>query len=49
MPIRQTQVSSALCALLVYLLLPVAGSAQSTFADIRGTTRDPRAWRFRKQ
>ena len=35
---RQTQVCYALFA---YLLLPVIAYAQSTFGDIRGTTRDP--------
>ncbi len=29
------------CVLSAYLLLPIAGYAQSTFGDIRGTTRDP--------
>jgi Carboxypeptidase regulatory-like domain len=38
---RQTRVVSARCAFLAYLLLPVIGYAQSTFGDIRGTTRDP--------
>jgi len=42
----QTRVLSARCAFFAYLLLPVAlmpgiGCAQSTFGDIRGTTRDP--------
>jgi hypothetical protein len=46
MPNRQTRVPSARCAFLAYLLLPVTllqsiGYAQSTFADVRGTTRDP--------
>ena len=44
----QTRVLSARCAFFAYLLLPVLllpliGYAQSTFADIRGTTRDPSA------
>jgi hypothetical protein len=38
MPNRQTRV---FCALMAYLLLPAISHAQSTFADIRGTTRDP--------
>jgi len=43
---RQTRVLSARCAffahsLLLSMLLPAGGYAQSTFADIRGTTRDP--------
>ena len=38
MPNRQTRVHDALFA---YLLLPVIACAQSTFGDIRGTTRDP--------
>jgi hypothetical protein len=38
MPKRQTRVC---CALFAYLLWPVIGYAQSTFGDIRGTTRDP--------
>ena len=38
---RQTRVLSARCAFFAYLLLPVIGYAQSTFGDIRGTTRDP--------
>jgi hypothetical protein len=42
----QTRVLSARCASFAYLLLPVLlfpliGYAQSTFADVRGTTRDP--------
>ncbi len=36
----QTRVLSAGCALFAYLLLPVIGYAQSTFGDVRGTTRD---------
>jgi Carboxypeptidase regulatory-like domain len=43
MPKRQTRVFSARCAFFAYLLLPVIGYAQSTFGDIRGTTRDPAA------
>lgn len=38
MPNRQTRVHYAFFA---YLLLPVIACAQSTFGDIRGTTRDP--------
>ncbi|MGA2215542.1 MAG: carboxypeptidase-like regulatory domain-containing protein, partial [Bryobacteraceae bacterium] len=38
---RQTRVLSARCAFFAYLLWPVIGYAQSTFADVRGTTRDP--------
>ena len=38
---RQTRVLSARCAFFAYLLLPVMGYAQSTFGDLRGTTRDP--------
>jgi hypothetical protein len=38
---RQTRVFSASCAFCAYLLLPIAGYAQSTFGDIRGTVRDP--------
>jgi hypothetical protein len=38
---RQTRVLSAGCVFCAYLLLPVAGYAQSTFGDIRGTVRDP--------
>jgi len=38
---RQTRVLSTGCAFFAYLLLPVIGYAQSTFADIRGTIRDP--------
>jgi hypothetical protein len=38
---RQTRVLSAGCAFCAYLLLPIAGYAQSTFGDIRGTVRDP--------
>src|ERR1700733_13655319 len=38
---RQTRVLSARCAFFAYLLLPVMGYAQSTFADLRGTARDP--------
>src|SRR5271170_7434221 len=46
MDYRQTRVLSAGCYFLVYLLLTVTlmqvtGNAQSTFGDIRGTTRDP--------
>jgi hypothetical protein len=46
MPKRQTRVCSARRAFFAYLLLPVVllpviGYAQSTFGDIRGTTRDP--------
>jgi Carboxypeptidase regulatory-like domain len=37
----QTRVLSALCAFFAYLLLPAIGYAQSTFGDIRGTSRDP--------
>jgi hypothetical protein len=40
----QTRVFSARCAffaLLPVILLPIAGYAQSTFGDIRGTIRDP--------
>lgn len=35
---RQTQVR---CAVFAFLLLPAIAYAQSTFGDIRGTTRDP--------
>src|SRR5580658_3266679 len=43
---RQTRVFCARCAFFAYLLLPVTlmpvtSYAQSTFGDIRGTTRDP--------
>jgi Carboxypeptidase regulatory-like domain len=38
---RQTRRFSAGFALFAYLLWPVIGYAQSTFGDIRGTTRDP--------
>jgi hypothetical protein len=43
---RQTRVVSARCAFFAFLLLPVTlmpvtSYAQSTFGDIRGTTRDP--------
>lgn len=38
---RQTRVLTARCAFFAYLLLPAIGYAQSTFGDIRGTTRDP--------
>ncbi len=38
---RQTRVFSASCAFSALLLLPIAGCAQSTFGDIRGTVRDP--------
>jgi len=38
---RQTRFLSAGCAFYAYLLLPIAGYAQSTFGDIRGTVRDP--------
>ena len=38
---RTLSVCPACCAFFAYLLLPVAGHAQSTFGDIRGTTRDP--------
>jgi hypothetical protein len=38
---RQTRVLCARCAFFAYLLLPVLGYAQSTFGDLRGTTRDP--------
>src|SRR5277367_3358530 len=43
---RQTRIVFARCAFLAYLLLPIMllpsmGYAQSTFGDIRGTTRDP--------
>jgi hypothetical protein len=38
---RQTRALSACCAYLAYLLCPVIGYTQSTFGDIRGTTRDP--------
>src|SRR5579863_5228643 len=41
MGFRQTRVFTAICAFLACLLLPVNGYAQSTFGDIRGTTRDP--------
>ena len=37
----QTRVLSAHCALFAYLLSPLPGFAQSTFGDIRGTSRDP--------
>ncbi len=41
---RQTRVLSARCAFFAYCYcctMPVIGHAQSTFGDIRGTTRDP--------
>jgi hypothetical protein len=38
---RLTRVLSARCAFFTLLLLPVMGYAQSTFGDLRGTTRDP--------
>ena len=38
---RQIRVLSARYAFFAYLLLPVMGYAQSTFGDLRGTTRDP--------
>jgi hypothetical protein len=38
---RQTRFFSAGCAFCAYLLWPIAGCAQSTFGDIRGTVRDP--------
>src|ERR1700733_11950834 len=38
---RQTRVLFARYAFFAYLLLPAIGYAQSTFGDIRGTTRDP--------
>ncbi len=38
---RQIRVLSARYAFFAYLLLPVMGYAQSTFGDMRGTTRDP--------
>ena len=38
MPTRLTGVH---CALFAFLLLPAMAHAQSTFGDIRGTTRDP--------
>ena len=41
MAMRHTRALCARCAFLAYLLLPVIGYAQSTFGDIRGTTRDP--------
>jgi hypothetical protein len=41
MAIRHAKVLSARSAFFAYLLLPVIGYAQSTFGDIRGTTRDP--------
>jgi Carboxypeptidase regulatory-like domain len=41
MPNRQTRVFLARCALLACVLLPAISNAQSTFGDIRGTTRDP--------
>ncbi|HTC90942.1 MAG TPA: carboxypeptidase regulatory-like domain-containing protein [Bryobacteraceae bacterium] len=38
---RHIRVLSARCAFFTLLLLPVMGYAQSTFGDLRGTTRDP--------
>src|SRR5271157_1260386 len=41
MDYRQTRVFTVSCVVLGYLLLPALGNAQSTFSDMRGTTRDP--------
>ncbi len=41
MVMRQKRVLWASCAYLLYFMLPAGSMAQSTFGDIRGTTRDP--------